>query len=135
MVRAVRLDEIAPVRATEEDALWRPIRHHFGVRAFGVNAWVGPRKGDEVIEDHREIEGGAAGHEELYLVLRGRAAFTVDDDEAEVDTGTLVHVPDPGARRRAVALEPDTIVLAIGAPPGAAFAVSPWERRHFPDTA
>jgi hypothetical protein len=132
MMRAVALDEI-PVVETKEEAPWRPIRHHLGVRAFGVNAWVGRREGDEVIEDHRETEGDAAAHEELYLVLRGRAAFTVEEEEIEAPPGTLVHVPDPAARRRGVALEPDTEVLAIGAPPGAAFAVSPWERRHFPD--
>ena len=132
MVRAIPLDEI-PVVETEEEAPWRPIRHHLGVRAFGVNAWVGPREGDEVIEDHRETEGGAAAHEELYLVLRGRAAFTVEGEETEALAGTLVHVADPGARRRAVALVAGTEVLAFGAPPGAAYAVSPWERRHFPD--
>ena len=132
MVRSAHLDEI-PAPATDDAAVWRPIRHHFGVRAFGVNGWVAPRAGDEVIEDHRETEGGAAAHEELYLVLRGRATFTVEDEELEADAGTLVHVPDPGARRRAVALEPDTAVLAIGAVAGEPFAVSPWERRHFPD--
>jgi len=34
-----------------------------------------------VIEDHDERSAGAAGHEELYLVVQGAATFTVDGEE------------------------------------------------------
>jgi len=53
---------------------WRPLRRTLGVRAFGNNAYTAANAGDEVVEDHDE-EG--LGHEEIYVVLTGRATFTV----------------------------------------------------------
>jgi mannose-6-phosphate isomerase-like protein (cupin superfamily) len=112
---------------------WRPVRHRLGVQAFGVNAWTGAQPGDEVIEDHVEETDSPSRHEELYFVLSGRAAFTVDGEDVDAAAGTFVFVPDPASRRAAVAREPGTTVLAIGAPRGEAYEVSDWERRHFPD--
>lgn len=102
---------------------WVPVRRHFDVRAFGVNAWVGDEPGNEVIEEHREESGG---HKELYVVLAGRATFTVADEKLDAPMGTLVFV-QPGVLRAAVAAEPGTTVLAVGAKPGEPFEVSPWE--------
>jgi hypothetical protein len=28
---------------------FRPVRHHFGITAFGVNAWTAPEVGDRII--------------------------------------------------------------------------------------
>src|SRR4029453_9049311 len=42
-------------------------------------------------------------------------------------TGTLVFVKDPAVSRGAVAAEPGTTVLAVGATPGKAFQPEPWE--------
>jgi hypothetical protein len=126
------VDEIAPVVFDDpEDPDWTPIRHHFGIRSFGVNAWTARNAGDHVIERHTELpsDGGADSHEELYVVLGGRARFTVDDVSFAAREGTLVHVPDAASTREAIAHEPDTVVLAIGAAPGVAFAPAPWERR------
>ena len=131
-MRMAHLDEI-PLGDPEDPILWRAVRHHFGVRAFGVNAFVARGEGQPVIEDHVETGDSTGAHEELYVVLRGRAAFTVGDERLEAGAGTFLHLPDPATRRGAVALEPDTAVLAIGAPPGAPFRVTPWERRYFPD--
>lgn len=75
-------------------------------------------------EEHAETQ---LGHEEIYLVLRGRARFTVDGNEHELAPGQLVFVRDPQLRRGAVALEQDTVVLALGGKPGAAHVVSAWE--------
>jgi tetratricopeptide (TPR) repeat protein len=102
-----------------------PIRGHFDVRALGVNAWTAENAGDTVIGEHTE---SFDGHEELYVVLRGRATFTVADDEIDAPAGTLVFVRDPDARRKAVATEPGTTVLAAGAKPGEAYELSGWER-------
>jgi putative peptidoglycan lipid II flippase len=41
-----------------------------------------------------------------------------------------VAVPDPATRRKAVAEEDGTAILAIGAPKDRAYTVSPWERNH-----
>jgi tetratricopeptide (TPR) repeat protein len=104
---------------------WRPLRKTLGTTAFGVNGYTaGP--GDEVIETHDETSRGAAGHEELYVVVSGAATFTVDDDEIAAPAGTLLVVP-PGTRRGATATEQDTTVLVIGGPPGAAGPRTPFE--------
>ena len=60
-------------------------------------------------------------------MIRGRATFTLDGEEVDAPAGTIVHLPDPAVRRSAVAEEPGTAVLAVGAKPGEAFQPSPWE--------
>jgi tetratricopeptide (TPR) repeat protein len=121
-----RLDELPELRPLES-LVWRPVRRALGIEAFGVNAYTASAAGDEVVEDHDELGGGAGHHEELYVVLAGRAAFTVAGEAVDAPAGTLVFVRDPAARRHAVAQEADTTVLAIGAPRGEVYRVSPWE--------
>jgi quercetin dioxygenase-like cupin family protein len=104
--------------------VWRPIRRHFGIRGFGVNAYSVVEPGAQVIEEHTESQ---LGHEEIYLVLRGRAKFTIGGDEHELGAGQLVFVRDPELRRGAVALDDDTVVLALGGKPGEPHQVSAWE--------
>jgi cupin domain len=134
MVHTVRLEDIPTVGSGEPgEPVWRPVRHHLGVHAFGINAWVAREAGDEVIEDHVEAKDSPSRHEELYFVVSGRATFTVDGEEVDAGAGTIVFVPDPESRRQAVAVEPGTTILALGGPPGEAYTVSEWERRHFPE--
>jgi len=129
----------APVAVAHVDRIeapgssgWKPIRHHFGVRGFGVNAYVAARAGDEVIETHRESAENGSRHEELYVVLRGRARFLVGAEEIDAPAGALVFVRDPDLTRGARAVDPDTVVLAIGGEPGAPYRISPWELAQFP---
>jgi tetratricopeptide (TPR) repeat protein len=103
------------------------LRNHFDIGSFGIGAYVADEPGIDVIEEHDETGSLSGGHEELYLVLRGRATFFVDGDEVEAPPGTLVFVGDPGTRRKATAREPGTTVLAIGGVPGEAFKPAPWE--------
>jgi tetratricopeptide (TPR) repeat protein len=84
-----------------------------------------------VLVDEHDEAGGDGGQEELYVVLRGRARFTLEGDEIEVPAGTFLFVRDPAVKRAATALEPDTAVLAIGGRPGEAFAPSSWEHARF----
>jgi tetratricopeptide (TPR) repeat protein len=104
---------------------WWGIRNHFGIGSFGVNAWTAPEAGADIINDHDEVD---TGHEELYLVIDGRATFTVEGVTIDAPTGTAVFVRDPAARRKAVAEEPGATVLAVGGRPGAVFEPSSWER-------
>src|SRR5262249_21988955 len=67
------------------------------------------------------------GHEELYVVLRGRVRFTVGDDDHELRAGQLVFLRDPSLRRSAVALSDDAAVLAVGGRAGEPHQVSAWE--------
>ena len=118
-----RIDELDAVPIKEADVTWRPVRRPLGISAFGINAWTGDT-GRHVIEEHSEA---GFGHEEVYVVIRGRARFTVGGDDHEVDAGTIVYLRDPETTRGAVALEDGTTVLAIGAKPGEAFEPSTWE--------
>jgi tetratricopeptide (TPR) repeat protein len=102
--------------------VWRPVRRRFGISAFGSNGYSAEKAGQRVIEEHFERDG----HEEMYIVLRGRATFQLDDDEIDAKPGTLVFVR-PGTRRGAIAAEDGTFVLAVGAKPGVVFEPSLWE--------
>ncbi|HKC77341.1 MAG TPA: tetratricopeptide repeat protein [Gaiellaceae bacterium] len=103
--------------------VWRPVRKHFGIRAFGTNAYT-PGATGQIIEEHTEQ---ILGHEEIYLVLRGRVRFTIDGNDHELGQGQLVFLRDPSLRRGAVALTDDAAVLAIGGKPGEAHEISAWE--------
>jgi tetratricopeptide (TPR) repeat protein len=107
--------------------VWRPIRRHFDIRAFGVNAYTALEVGGLIVEEHAEGTEDDPGHEEIYLVLRGRARFTIDGNDHELAAGQLVFLRDPLLRRSAVALDEDTVVLALGGKPGEAHVVSAWE--------
>jgi tetratricopeptide (TPR) repeat protein len=103
---------------------WIPIRRHFGIKAFGVNAWSASGPDDELIPEHEE---SSIGHEELYLVVDGRATFTVGDDEIDASAGTAIFVRDPALIRGARAQLGGATVLTVGAKPREAFHISPWE--------
>ena len=130
--RIARLEDIpAPHGPEPGSAEWKPMRHHFDVRAFGVNAAVARRAGDRVVDDHTEVQEGCLRHEELYVVTRGTARFDVDGETIDAPAGTLLFVRDPEVRRGAVALEAGTTVLAIGGEAGAVFRIAPWESKSF----
>jgi tetratricopeptide (TPR) repeat protein len=121
--KIARIDELERYPIEGQDGLtWRPVRRHFDIQAFGVNAYTAEEAGQRVVEEHRE-EGG---HEELYVVVSGRATFTVDGEDHDAPAGTLVQCP-PGTPRGAVAAEAGTTVLGIGAKPGEVFKPSGWE--------
>ena len=105
---------------------YRLMRRALGIKAFGVNAFTADA-GGELIEEHDETGPNAGRHEELYVVIAGRARFTLDDATLDAPAGTLVFLPDPATRRYAVAEEPGTTVLAVGGKPGEAYEVSAWE--------
>jgi tetratricopeptide (TPR) repeat protein len=122
-----RLDELDSVPIGSHGLQWRPVRHRLGIEAFGVNAYTTEAAGQEVVEEHDESGAGAGHHEEVYVVIRGHATFTVAGEEIDAPTGTFVFVRDPAAKRAAVARTDDTAVLAIGGARGQAYQVSPWE--------
>jgi len=122
--RSVRLDEIDPIPVVDGTLLWRPVRRTLDVGAFGINSYVAPRAGDDVVEEHTEE---ALGHEELYLVVSGRATFELDDEAFDAPAGTIVFVRDPAVRRHARAEEAGTSVLAVGGPRDKVYQPSPWE--------
>src|SRR5262245_28274808 len=115
------VDELEELPINNGEFVWRPVRRRFGISAFGTNAYTA-KAGQRVVEEH----SGKDGHEEMYVVLRGRATFALGDEEIDAPAGSLVFVR-PGTKRGAIAAEDDTAVLAVGAKPGVVFEPSPWE--------
>jgi quercetin dioxygenase-like cupin family protein len=109
--RAVALEDVEPIPVVGGTLLWRPLRRTLDVGAFGINAYVAPEAGDDVVEEHSEQ---ALGHEEVYVVVSGRATFTLDGEALDAPAGTVVFVRDPAVVRHARAEEPGTAVLAVG---------------------
>ena len=114
------LDDIE--ETTDGRCPWRPVRHHFGITSFGINAWTGREAGDRIINEHDEKDE----QEELYLVQRGRARFELDGESLDAPAGTLVYA-QPGVKRTAFAEEPATTIVVVGGEPGKAYEVSGYE--------
>jgi quercetin dioxygenase-like cupin family protein len=117
----VSLDQLDRYPAMSGAPVLMPVRRRLHVRAFGINFWTAP-VGAPVIERHSEPDGD----EEVYVVMRGRVRFTVDNETFDVGPETLVHIR-PDTMREAVAVEPETVVLAVGAKPGEPFEPKSWE--------
>jgi quercetin dioxygenase-like cupin family protein len=117
----VFLDELERYPAMSGAPVLIPLRRRLDVRAFGINCWTAP-VGAPVIERHSEPDGD----EEVYVVVRGRVRFTVGDETFDAGPATLVHVR-PDTVREATAIEPETLVVAVGAKPGEVFEPKSWE--------
>src|ERR1700742_2333321 len=118
-----RLDDIDEI--DDGRSPFRPVRHHFEITSFGINAMTAHADGDRLINEHREAEPDSS--EELYVVVSGHARFELDGEIQEAPAGTFVHVP-AGINRTAFAREAGTTVLAIsGGPEGKPYEPSGWE--------
>ena len=118
-----RLDEIAEI--DDGRCPFTPVRHHFGITTFGINAMTARADGDRLINEHSESEPESG--EELYFVMSGHAIFELSGESHDAPAGTLVHVR-PGIARTAFAREAGTTILAVGGgPAGQPYAPSGWE--------
>jgi mannose-6-phosphate isomerase-like protein (cupin superfamily) len=104
----VDLPDYPPVRPA-----WHAIRPFLGISAFGIAA-TEARAGEALIWPHTEE---TYGHEEVYVVLEGRARFLCDGEELELAHGEVLYVEPPVARG-AIALETPTVLLIVGGTPG-----------------
>src|SRR4051795_8919575 len=101
---AVHLDAVPRGPRGPGVARLLPVRRHLGIEAFGANARVAAAAGEGLVMAHDEGGGGpdrTGGHEELYVVLRGRATFTLDGEQVDAPAGTLLFVRDPAVTRSA----------------------------------
>jgi len=105
-----------------------PLRHMLGFEPAGINAWIAD-SGAQLIPPHEED----SGNEELYVVVRGRATFTVDEEKADAPAGSLVFVPAE-IYRTAAAVEDGTIVFAVGGTVGEPFTAGGWDSFAVADT-
>ena len=115
-----RLEDIDEISDGREP--WRPVRHHFDITSFGINAWTGRDAGDRIINEHDE-EGE---DEEVYFVHSGRARFELDGERVDAPAGTFVFAR-PGVMRTAFAEEPGTTILVAGGTPGQVYTPTGWE--------
>ena len=92
-----RLLHLAEVPEIAIDAgRWQPLNKSLGIRTFGVNAVaMDPDDGSDIEHD----EAGS-GHQEVYVVVTGRAAFRLGDEEVEAGPGDVVAADDPGGDAR-----------------------------------
>src|SRR5579872_5714139 len=95
-----RIDEIPEI--DDGRCPFRPVRHHFGITNFGVNAMTARADGDRLINEHSETEPESG--DELYFVASGHAEFELNHVIYDAPAGTLVHVR-PGVTRTAFAKE------------------------------
>src|SRR2546423_13721494 len=101
---------------------WQQLNAPLGVDAFGLNAIVcDPGEDFDIAHDEQD-----SGHQEAYVVVAGRAAFTVGDERIEAGPGTVVSAPDPSQVRSYVALEPGTRIVCVGSAPGSPHPYGEW---------
>ena len=96
------------------DARWQPLNEHLGIRAFGINAVQVEPGGDADIE-HDETH---SGHQQVYVVVSGRAAFRLGDEEVEAGPGVRGRGPRPGGNPPTTARwRTGTVIICVGAEP------------------
>ncbi len=110
-------------RWPDADRTTHAVRRHFGLTAFGCNAYSASA-GSPLIVPHDET---AYGQEELYLVVEGRARFVCDGDEVELGAGEVL-VARPDVHREAYALESPTTLFLVGGLPGRPYEPPAWSR-------
>jgi uncharacterized cupin superfamily protein len=121
--QTAHIDEIA----SNQWPHWIPIRHHFGIETFGMNAYR-RNAGESAVPEHDETASGAP---ELFYVATGRCTFVVDGDSIEAPAGTCVWVNEPAAKRSATAETDGTLVVAVGAAAaGEAYAPAGWDTQY-----
>jgi hypothetical protein len=111
---------------------WKPLRRFFGIGSFGTNLARATKPGDVLTHDHSEIVDGGTRHEELFLIVSGHATYRVDGEEIDAPAGTFLYVPDPATVRGVVARDAGTVMLVVGAEPGAVFTPSEWDTEPLP---
>ena len=99
--------KIATADSLGDNYGFRKVRAPLGVTAFGVN-WVVYPPGAEGVLHYHDTQ------DELYLVHRGTAKFTVDGDDHIVEAGGLVHVESETPRVVSNAGEDDLYLLVVG---------------------
>jgi mannose-6-phosphate isomerase-like protein (cupin superfamily) len=127
---AAHIEDLEAIPWPGAGTTWRPLRQAVGARIVGMGAYTAERAGQDVVEPHRETEGGM-GHHEVYVVVLGRATFTLDGEEVDAPAGTVVRV-DPEVHRHAVAAEPGTAVIALGGEPTYQPSSAEWIERARP---
>lgn len=100
---------------------WHSLRWYFGIKGFGVNA-ITRDKGEWLTKDHDELE---TGQQELFIILEGKAEFTLDGQKVVSRRGSMIAV-EPEVKRSADSLATPTTMLIIGAPADKKYIPPNW---------
>jgi tetratricopeptide (TPR) repeat protein len=119
---AVHVDDLDAIPVA--GVVWHPVRRRLGIEAFGMNVYTAEAVGKQIVEEHDE---SSLGHQEVYVVIRGRVTFTVGGEAVDAPAGTIVFIREPTLKRVAVAETEDALVLAVGNAAGRAYEPSAWE--------
>ncbi len=102
---------------------WQPLNGPLELTAFGINS-IACEPGEHFDISHDETD---TGQQEAYVVISGRAEFTIGGETIEAGPGQVVSAPDPAAVRSYRALAPGTRLVCVGAtPPGAPAPFGEW---------
>ena len=123
---ADRLDERRAEQEEPQDRTYVQMRRELDLGAFAATA-VRADAGKELVAERTATGYAADRHEELFLVLAGRARFTVDGEDVDAPQGTAIFVRDVEAKRAAVAKEDGTTLVLVGNRRGEAWRPTPGE--------
>jgi uncharacterized cupin superfamily protein len=120
MAHKLRLSDV-PEQATTAGR-WQGLNAPLGITTLGVNA-VSMEPGEQLDIEHDELE---SKHQEIYVVVAGRAGFRIGGEEFEAGPGDVVAAADPAETRDYWAVEPGTRIVCFGAGPGAEHPYGEW---------
>jgi uncharacterized cupin superfamily protein len=95
-------------------------RAELGVESFGMQVLDLPPN----LDQYPEHDHAAAGQEEVFVVMRGKAEIEIDGERVPLDPETIVRV-GPAARRKIYTGDEGARILALGGVPGVAYEPGP----------
>jgi tetratricopeptide (TPR) repeat protein len=123
-------DSFEPIRGGGDGGrAYAPLRRKLDIGAFGTYA-IRSAEGKELVRERTATGPGADRHEELYVVLTGRARFTVDGEEIDAPAGTAVFIREVEATRSAVSVDGEATVLLVGGRRGEPWRLTPGESMY-----
>jgi mannose-6-phosphate isomerase-like protein (cupin superfamily) len=112
---AKRFDEMA----ARKGGAFKLARHSLGVTSFGMQVLDLPAGAGEFYPNHDHTHDG---QEEVYVVLGGGGAISIDGEEVAVEPDMAVRV-GPTAKRQLLPGDDGLRVLILGGVPGQAYEV------------
>jgi mannose-6-phosphate isomerase-like protein (cupin superfamily) len=110
---AKRFDEMAAKRG----GAFKLARHSLGVTSFGMQILDLPRGAGEFYPNHDHSDDG---QEEVYVVLGGGGAISIDGEEVALEPDMAVRV-GPSSKRQLLPGDDGLRVIVLGGVPGKAY--------------
>ena len=124
-----KIDEARAEAAEPRDREYLQLRRELDIGAFGAYA-IRADAGKELVDERSAVGYARDSHEELYVVLSGRATFVVEGEEVDAGPGAKIFVRNVEATRAAIAQEDGTTLLVVGGRRGEAWRPTPGEAMY-----